>query len=60
MSQRLVIGNVVDGDDLDIGFLHLGAEDIPADTAEAVDRNFHSHAGEFSCLLEEGGKLPDY
>ena len=45
VRQRVVVGEVVDGDPLDVGLCRLGgAEDVTADAAEAVDSNTYGHA----------------
>ena len=45
VRQRLVVGEVVDGDPLDVGLCRLGgAENVTADAAEAVDSNTYGHA----------------
>ena len=45
VRQRLVVGEVVDGDPLDVGLCRLGgAEHVTADAAEAVDSNTYGHA----------------
>ena len=44
VGERLVVGDVVDGDELDVGAgLVRGAEDVAADAAEAVDPDAYWH-----------------
>ena len=46
VRQRVVVGEVVDRDPLDVGVCGLGgAEDVTADAAEAVDSNTYGHFG---------------
>ena len=45
VRERGVVGDVVDGDPLDVGLRGLaGAEDVAADAAEAVDPDAYGHA----------------
>src|SRR5699024_6513014 len=47
VGQRLVVHQVVGGDDLDVGSRRLdGAEEVAADAAEAVDTYANSHDAE--------------
>ena len=44
VGERLGIGQVVDGDPVDVGARRLrGADDVAADTAEAVDADAYGH-----------------
>ena len=52
MPERLGDGDVVDGDELDVGAGGLGGpEDITADAAEAVDPYADGHVEELLWLL---------
>ena len=45
VRERRIVGEVVDGDPLDVGLGRLsGAEHVAADAAEAVDSNTYGHA----------------
>ena len=54
VSEGLVVGQVVHGDDLDVrALLEGGAEEVTADAAEAVDANAGGHYGSScSCPLQ--------
>ena len=43
VRQRLGVGQVVDGDDVDPAVAHGGAHDVAADAAEPVDPDFDGH-----------------
>ncbi|MGH9719027.1 MAG: hypothetical protein ACRD8O_02355, partial [Bryobacteraceae bacterium] len=43
MRERPGIGQIVDRDEFNVTAVDSCANDIPADTAKAVDRNFHWH-----------------
>ena len=44
VGERLRVGEVVDGDELEVGAGRVGgAEDVAADAPEAVDADLHSH-----------------
>ena len=52
VGERLRIGEVVDGDDVDVGARGLrGADDVAADAAEAVDADAYGHGWQ---VLPEG------
>src|ERR1700730_1074043 len=44
MREGLCIGNVIDGDELNVLVVDGGAHNIAANTAEAVDTNLNGHA----------------
>ena len=43
VGERLGVGQVVDGDDVDAAVVHGGAHDVAADAAEPVDPDFDGH-----------------
>ncbi len=44
MGEGLVVGQVVDGDDVEVGVgLIRGPEEVPADPPEAVDADLDCH-----------------
>jgi len=43
MSQGLGLGQVVDGDDVDVGIVQRSAINVASDTSETVDTYFDSH-----------------
>jgi len=51
VSECFGIGKVVDGDELDLGIVEGGSDDIAAYAAEAVDAYFYGHST--SVLLRE-------
>jgi hypothetical protein len=58
VRERLRVGQVVDGDPLDVGVLGLGGtEEVAADAAEAVDPDAYGHA--VSVLPEGRGDLSE-
>jgi hypothetical protein len=44
------VGEVIHGDEFDLGIVQSGADDIPANAAEAVDTNFHGHVTDWFSL----------
>ena len=44
MRQRLRIGNIVDGDEVDILVAQRGAKDVAADAAKSIDAHFDCHS----------------
>ena len=59
VSKGLVVGQVVNGDDLDVrALLESGAEEVTADAAEAVDANAGGHYGS-SCSCPSQGTVFD-
>ncbi len=55
--QRLVVGEVVDGDDLDVCARgHDGPEEVAADAAEAVDADANGHCGSSCGSLERSSR----
>ena len=58
VGEALVVGEVVDADDLDVGPRRAhGAEEVAADAAEAVDTNADSHS-EFSWVSDLRSRQP--
>ncbi len=45
-------GEVVDGDEFDVGVAESGAEDVASDAAEAVDAYLYCHRDLHSCVIE--------
>src|SRR5579863_1410694 len=43
MSQRLGIGEIVDGDKLEVGVVEGGAKNVAANAAKSVDAYFNCH-----------------
>ena len=43
MCQGLVVGDVIETDDFEIGVAHRSTEYVPSDAAKSIDCNFHRH-----------------
>ena len=43
MRQRLGVGDVVDGDELDVALADAGAQDVATDASKAIDPNLDAH-----------------
>jgi hypothetical protein len=55
VRERRVVGDVVDGDPLDVGLgRHPGAEHVAPDAAEAVDPDADWHGGSVLSFADEG------
>jgi hypothetical protein len=58
MGQSFGIGEIVDGDEVDILIRERGAENVASDTSESIDANFYSHCAserDFDCLRKYAG-----
>ena len=53
----MAIGDVIDGDDLDVRIAQRGAHDVPADAAESVDAYFDGHTSSVGMFGTAAGSL---